>query len=197
MKQALLIFVRHPEPGKVKTRLAAVLGNDTALSIYKKLLQHTLQITKAVKADKFVFYTENIVENDLWQRPDYFKNAQGSGDLGDRMCNAFELVLAKGYDSVSIIGSDCYELSTLIIDQAFSFLQKNDIVIGPAKDGGYYLLGMKKLHPSFFKNKSWSTNNVLQNAIDECNCLGLHYETLPVLSDVDEANDVPNELLTD
>lgn len=191
MKQALIVFVRHPELGKVKTRLAATLGDEAALSIYKKLLQHTLVATEKVAADKFIFYSEDIVKDDLWQTPGYFKATQGEGNLGDRMRHAFETVFAKGYEKVCIIGSDCHELSATIINEAFSLMDSTDIVIGPATDGGYYLLGMKQLHTELFNLQHWSTMHVLQETLALVRELNLSYQTLQTLADVDEEKDVP------
>jgi uncharacterized protein len=196
MRQALIIFVRHPVLGKVKTRLAASLGNDAALSIYKKLLQHTLEITQAVQADKFVFYADAVVEQDMWKQQHYYKSQQHNGELGERMLKAFEQVLNKGYSKVCIIGSDCYELSSQIIIEALDKLDDNAIVIGPATDGGYYLLGIKKLYPDLFQNKNWSTRTVFADTIKTIEDLNLRYSILPTLSDVDEAADVPERLLT-
>ncbi|MEO7801957.1 MAG: TIGR04282 family arsenosugar biosynthesis glycosyltransferase [Ginsengibacter sp.] len=191
MKQALIVFVRHPELGKVKTRLAATLGNDAALSIYKKLLQHTFLITDKIMMDKFIFYSDEIVKEDLWQRPGYFKARQTDGDLGDRMRQAFEYVFTTGYDRVCIIGSDCYDLSATIIDEAFLSLNITDIVVGPATDGGYYLLGMKEMHIEIFNLEQWSTGRVFEQTLELMKTSHLSYTVLQTLTDVDEEKDVP------
>ncbi len=196
MKKALIIFVRKPEKGKVKTRLAASLGDDAALLIYQKLLQHTLETTKEVNADKVVFYADDIQEDDMWRQKDYFKQKQANGDLGQRMNDAFAIVLKMGYGKVCIVGSDCYELTPEIIRDAFQALEKSDVVIGPAHDGGYYLLGMKWLHSSLFQNKSWSTGSVLADTLQTAHQLLLKVAQLPALHDVDEAQDVPADWLT-
>jgi uncharacterized protein len=196
MRHALIIFVRDAVLGKVKTRLAASLGNEVALSIYKKLLQHTLEITQAVQADKFVFYADAVIEQDMWKQQHYYKSQQHNGELGERMLKAFEQVFNKGYSKVCIIGSDCCELSSQIITDALDKLNDNTIVIGPAKDGGYYLLGIKKLYPHLFQNKNWSTSTVFADTIKTIEDLNLRYSILPTLSDVDEAADVPERLLT-
>jgi rSAM/selenodomain-associated transferase 1 len=177
--------------GKVKTRLAATLGAETALALYKKLLKHTHDISLEVKADKFIFYAEEVIENDLWQHENYFKLQQENGDLGKRMKVAFEQVFAKGYNKACIIGSDCYELSADIIEYAFRSLDECDIAIGPAKDGGYYLLGMKQIYPEVFENKNWSTKTVAEETIESIRSLHLRFIKLPTLTDVDEACDIP------
>ncbi|HVF96002.1 MAG TPA: TIGR04282 family arsenosugar biosynthesis glycosyltransferase [Flavisolibacter sp.] len=197
MKKALIIFVRKPERGKVKTRLAASLGDEAALLIYKKLLQHTLEITSPVDADKGVFYAGEIEENDMWQSERYFKQQQAGGDLGDRMNAAFETVFRMGYHQVCIIGSDCYQLTPEIIADAFQALEKNDLVIGPAYDGGYYLLGMKQLHSSLFQNKQWSTGSVCADTLLTAAHQKLTVAKLSTLHDVDEADDVPGDWLNE
>ena len=195
MKEALIIFVRHPEKGKVKTRLAATLGDDAALVIYKKLLHHTLEITQVIKADKFVFYAGPVIETDMWSRVNYFKMQQAEGDLGHRMCAAFKTVFARGYSKVCIVGSDCFELSSHVLSEAFSLLNETDVVVGPAHDGGYYLLAMKQLYSSLFQNKTWSTNSVLKETLKAVSQLNLSLTPLPLLHDVDEVEDVPQEWL--
>ena len=106
------------------------------------------------------------------------------------MRNAFTLLFDKRYKQVAIIGSDCYELSRNIILSALSGLQNNDVVIGPAKDGGYYLLGMNRLIPKIFESKRWGTGSVFQETITDIRHLNYSIAELPVLNDVDEAGDV-------
>ena len=189
MKNALIIFVRNPEWGKVKTRLAATIGNEKALCIYKELLQHNFEITSAVVAARYVFYFDKIQEEDLWNADGIFKVLQEDGNLGSKMETAFTFLFNEGYESVVIIGSDCIELTKEIIDQAFYVLQKKDIVIGPANDGGYYLLGMKKMFPFIFKNKDWSTEFVFDQTIRELQHENISYELLAMLTDVDPEED--------
>lgn len=197
MNEALIIFVRKPESGKVKTRLAATLGNEIALKIYRQLLQHTFDITSGLMAHKFVFYVDAIDEHDMWSAKGFYKMLQVNADLGIKMQAAFAEIFKKGHQKAVIIGSDCFELTSDLIDQAFKVLDKNDIVIGPAKDGGYYLLGMKQLYPPLFENKSWSTATVFIDTVRDIARLNLSYEQLPQLTDIDEAGDVPKEWLTE
>ena len=187
---AIIIFVRHPEIGKVKTRLAKSIGDEKALQIYKKLLQHTLDITSAVEAAKFVFYTEEIQEQDLWSKPNYTKCKQDGTDLGERMKNAFSFVFSKGFTHLVIVGSDCYQLKSNTIELAFSHLADNDFVLGPAVDGGYYLLGMNRLYSEVFENKIWSTSHVAEQTISDVERLGLSFKLLQTLNDVDEVEDL-------
>jgi hypothetical protein len=179
---ALIIFTRNPELGKCKTRLAATVGNESALEIYNFLLAHTASITQDIAADVFIFYSETIEINDIWNSNTYKKLLQTRGDLGAKMKHAFETVFNKGYTDVIIIGSDIYELTTSDIEKAFQKLHKNNVVIGPAVDGGYYLLGLQTIYPAIFKNKEWGTNTVLKDSL-----LDLKEETVVLL---DKKNDV-------
>jgi rSAM/selenodomain-associated transferase 1 len=191
MKRALIIFVRIPEAGKVKTRLAATVGNEAALNIYQKLLLHTLAITQAVEAEKFVFYAGAIAKDDIWHQNHYHKHVQENADLGTRMSSAFQYVFEQGYQQVIIIGSDCPTLTTEHINHAFEQLNNHEIVIGPASDGGYYLLGLQSLHKELFEDKAWSTDTVYSDTVRTINLLQLTHHALETLTDVDEEKDLP------
>lgn len=189
-KQALLIFTKNPEPGKVKTRLAATLGNAKALSIYRQLLEHTASITNYLPIDKFIFYSVYVEHADLWDAKHYHKEVQRGKDLGEKMDNAFATAFQMVYDRVVIIGTDCPELNAGIIMNAFAYLNNHDVVIGPAEDGGYYLLGMKRHYTLLFKNINWSTENVFDETITICKKNNINYSFLPVLHDIDEEKDL-------
>lgn len=166
-KNLLLIFTRNPELGKGKRRLAAKVGDQTALNIYNFLLEHTVKITSGLYTDKIVYYSEEIWEQDIWDNKIYEKKLQIGDNLGIRMLNAFQDGFAHGYEKIIIIGSDMYDLSQEDLENAFRELSKNDFVIGPAEDGGYYLLGMKKLKPALFKDKAWGTDTVLRDTLND------------------------------
>ncbi len=191
INDTLLIFARNPVYGKVKTRLAATIGNDKALLIYQKLVEHTAAVTKNIDAARMVYYSDFIADGDDWNDA-YLKVVQRGKDLGERMCNAFNDTLKSGEKKVVIIGTDCYELTSEIISSAFTGLSNYDIVIGPALHGGYYLLGMNTQHPHLFDNIKWGTDMVLKGTIARCAALGLSYFLLPALSDIDEENDLRN-----
>ncbi len=195
MKQLLILFYRNPELGKVKTRLAKDVGNEKALAIYKSLCQHTLQITQTLSCDKAIYYSHEVDQRDLWLDSIYSKKVQTGSDLGERMSNAFAESFAAGYESICIIGTDCLELTAEILDQSFAELEISDTVIGPARDGGYYLLGMKQFHPDFFQNKTWSTDNVYSETIRDFENKALSYSILPLLRDIDEIKDLPPDYL--
>jgi len=193
-KSLLIIFYRNPEIGKVKTRLAATVGDERALQIFRKLSFHTKDVTEKLQADKIVFYSDAIDLMDIWSNAAYLKTLQHGDDLGERMKNAFQNAFENGYASVCVIGTDCYELTSEIIDRAFEGLRSADTVIGPARDGGYYLLGMNRLHPEVFDGKAWSTETVFRETIRDFDDAGLTYVILPVLRDVDKAEDLPPDL---
>jgi rSAM/selenodomain-associated transferase 1 len=159
-KNVLIIFTRNPELGKCKTRLAATIGDEAALEVYKFLIAHTVKISIAVKADKFVYYSEKRMENDSWNDEVFSKKAQQGDDLGSRMEQAFAEVFALGYERAILIGSDMYDMTSEDINEAFQKLGSNNFVLGPAQDGGYYLLGMKTINSEIFRNKDWGTETV-------------------------------------
>ena len=186
----LLIFVKNPQLGKVKTRLAATIGDQEALRIYLKLLERTREVTLPLAVDKIVCYTPEVLTNDRWDNEHYRKTLQAEGDLGERMYRAFEQGFAQGYQRICIIGSDCYELSTEVIQEAFEQLNAHDVVIGPSTDGGYYLLGMNRLHARFFTDKAWSTARVMEDTVHDAKRMNLRWFELPTHTDVDEEDDL-------
>lgn len=187
MQNLLLIFTRNPELGKVKKRLAAETGDRAALEIYQFLLKHTAKITRNIAADKQVFFSETIEKGDFWDES-YTKKVQQGRDLGEKMENAFMQGFEAGYENIIIIGSDLYDLSSKDLDEAFATLENSDYVIGPAQDGGYYLLGMKTLNSNLFKNKSWSTAGVFEETIKDMGSKKIHI--LEERNDIDHLEDL-------
>jgi len=185
----LIIFVKNPELGKCKTRLAATIGDEKALLVYKKLLEHTKNVSLQLSLNKYLFYDQKIETSDNWANDKFRKNIQHSGDLGDRMYNAFKTVLQSETKAV-IIGSDCPEISSEIINQAVEALDKKDFVIGPTFDGGYYLLGMKTASKYIFENMSWSIDSVFDETISRINKHNKTYSLLETLSDLDYEEDL-------
>jgi rSAM/selenodomain-associated transferase 1 len=188
--EALIIFVRKPEQGKVKTRLAASVGEDEALRIYQLLLEHTKAVANQLDCDKYVFYASAIEPDDMWSNG-FTKRLQAESDLGARMKSAFADLFQLGYQRICIIGSDCFELTPLIVQQAFAGLNEADIVIGPAKDGGYYLLGMRHGIKEVFEGVQWSTENVFAQTMELAAKVGWTCSLLPRLVDVDTVEDLP------
>lgn len=193
-KELLIIFYRNPELGKVKTRLAASVGDEKALAIYLRLSAHTREVSENLTMDKSLCYSDFADSEDNWPLAKYKKEIQTGRDLGERMKNAFASGFELGYQKIVIIGTDCFELTAEIIKQSFERLDHHDAVIGPALDGGYYLLGMKKLIPEIFRNKAWSTESVCTETMKDLERLNLVYSLSPPLRDVDEVKDLPEEL---
>ncbi|MGV8813048.1 MAG: TIGR04282 family arsenosugar biosynthesis glycosyltransferase [Gelidibacter sp.] len=193
-KKALIIFTRNPELGQCKTRLAKMIGDVNALEVYKYLLNHTASISKDIKADRYVFYSEKIKNEDLWDSNIFRKKLQKGDDLGARMSNAFSELLEIGYKKVVIIGSDLLDLDADLVNTAFAKLDFNDVVIGPALDGGYYLLGLKNLYQNLFENKAWGTSSVLKDTLKDLQNSKIHL--LKELNDIDTFEDMQhyNEL---
>lgn len=189
MKEALLIFVKNIIPGHVKTRLAKTIGKNEAINIYKQLLQITHKAAKRMEVDKIVFYSD-YKEKDLWDEPEFKKQIQQGADLGQRMKHALDFAFENDYKKVVLIGTDCPLLSREILQSAFENVDEFDIVIGPATDGGYYLIGMKKKYHELFENISWSTNEVLNKTLSVCKQYQLSFFLLPILPDVDEEKDL-------
>lgn len=186
-KDLLLIFMRNPVLGQCKTRLAARIGNQNALDIYKFLLIHTQKITKGLGVAKQVCYSDYLEENDIWDTG-YEKTIQVGDGLGERMANAFREGFKQGHKKIIIIGSDMYDLKEGDLKEAFTALETYNYVIGPALDGGYYLLGMNTLNPTLFKDKPWGTDTVLEKTLTDLNTE--NYFLLAPKNDIDEYEDV-------
>lgn len=204
MNYILIVFVKNPIQGKVKTRIAATVGDEKAAEIYSELLNHTKSvITKwlekldiKVQKQAVIYYGDYINDNDLWSESYFLKKLQVSHpNLGMRMQAAFEEELASEAGHVVIIGSDCLALSPEHLSAAFEALTDNDVVIGPADDGGYYLLGMKQLYYFLFENKSWSQPTLMEETIADIKQIELsentrlNYHLLETLSDIDTWED--------
>lgn len=185
----LLIFIKNPILGKVKTRLAGTLGPERALEIYGRLLGHTRQVAASFAGERWLFYSDFIDEQDDWDAREFRKLVQSPGDLGHRMERAFAQAFEAGPGSVLIIGSDCPLLSPAILEQALEMLQRKPLVMGPATDGGYYLLGMRQFTPALFRNMEWSTERVAQETLARAASLGLELGLLPELPDIDYEED--------
>jgi len=188
MPNTLLIFVKNPILGHVKSRLAADIGEEKALAVYLDLVEKTRKETEQLTGVRCVLYYSNFIDKDDEWSSDFFeKRLQSKGDLGDKMQKAFQ---ESSDDKVIIIGSDCYDLQREHIEKAFDKLNSIDIVIGPANDGGYYLLGMKKLYPELFEGVDWSTEKVLTQTLDKIKSLNLSVGFLEELVDLDTLRDL-------
>lgn len=183
----LVVFLRLPESGKVKTRLAATLGHEEALEVYKKLVSITLDIVTRSEIPAYLFYTDGLPatgEKDAL----FSYHIQVDGDLGSKMADALSFVLTL-HKKALIIGSDCPGLTPEILHTCCRSLDEKDIVLGPADDGGYYLLGCSELHPALFVNIKWSTPSVLEETIEKIEGANLSYCLLEKLHDIDTEDD--------
>ncbi|MBK9191231.1 MAG: TIGR04282 family arsenosugar biosynthesis glycosyltransferase [Crocinitomicaceae bacterium] len=188
----LIVFIKNPTAGKVKTRLAEMIGEQKALKIYQHLLDHTLRVSSSADADKIVYYSDFIPANDVWKKAGFEQALQSGTDLGERMTNAFRSSFIKGYEKIILIGSDCFEIDPEHIEDAFSKLSDHDLVAGPAKDGGYYLIGMKEPNPEIFADIKWSQPDVLKITPEKASSKGLKTALTDELSDIDDFSDLMN-----
>lgn len=188
---AIIIFQKNLIPGKVKTRLAATVGNQQAMEIYRELVTFTLkQASDVTDADVWLFFSESIEEvEEKFQQHITAKMVQEGSDLGKRMHQAFETIFGMAYKKAILIGTDCPEISPEILGAALDSLQNNEAVIGPALDGGYYLVGLKSTQPHLFEHMPWSTENVFPMTLQKLNQLKIAHFLLPALSDIDTEED--------
>jgi len=193
MKGLLIIFVKNPVHGKVKSRLAAKVGADKALSIYRKLLDRTRQVVSEIPFDKLVCYSNEIDRADIWSNNDFKKDLQKGRDLGQRMYYAIEKASDDLYEKICLIGSDNMEITPEIIIEAYNSLDDADIVLGPSRDGGYYLIGMKQPIVEIFELGNWSTTSVLEETIAIAKSMELTYHLLAELNDIDELEDINDQ----
>ena len=254
MTNHLLLFIKNPQLGRVKTRLAATVGDELALEFYRRLLHFTRQVALETEAERHLFYSDFVDEKDDWPARFFQKKKQSGHDLGERMKAAFQSVFNKNESVLSdllrksprwrkplpnpspkgrgfsilqifelsglsktgriysplrlaegagggafarsllkkkvvIIGSDCAQLTSDILDSAFQKLETAPFVIGPSFDGGYYLLGMNRFEPSVFDEIEWSSSSVFQKTLEKITALGLEVSLLPALPDIDTEDD--------
>jgi len=188
--EKLIVFVKAPRPGSVKTRLAKTLGADAACDAYRQLVEELLTELSRLTAVELRFAPdEAAAEIQPWLRESWQARAQGGGDLGQRMQAAFADAFAAGASRVAIVGSDCPEVRAADIRQAWNELKSHDLVIGPAMDGGYWLIGLTREQPELFKGISWSSEHVLAQTLQRAKAAGLRIQLLRILSDVDTEKD--------
>ncbi|TGK88217.1 glycosyltransferase [Leptospira bourretii] len=189
-KNKLIIFAKQPELGKVKTRLAVSIGEDQTLKIYKELLVITKKITSTLSVEKIVYWDHLPFENPLEFEFGDSAKVQAEGDLGFKMKTAFEDEFRSKLGKVVIIGTDCPFLTEEILEKAYLSLDTTDFVIGPAMDGGYYLLGMREFFPYVFDSIPWSTSNVLPLTLEVIQKNKNTVTLLAELNDIDDINDL-------
>ncbi len=194
-KTAIIIFAKYPRPGKVKTRLAKDIGNEKALLIYKKLVSKLLNQIDSNNYDISIYFYPESKKNEVkkWiNLPDIKYLSQSGDDIGARMLNAFKDSLSLKYAKTVIIGTDCLEINNNIISKSFYLLDDSDLVLGPATDGGYYLIGLKAVVETIFQDIHWSTEKVLKQTINKAKEIKLSYKFPDFLSDIDTLEDLNN-----
>lgn len=184
---AVLVLLRLPVLGAVKSRIASSAGPEVALNIYRELVSITYRLTEQLPCAVHFFFDGGLPAHRI-HRPDTRYHHQSNGDLGQRMAAAISTGL-QYHNKVLLIGSDCPEISVEIITSAFDALSNADVVLGPAIDGGYYLIGMKKTNPTLFNEIAWGSNQVLTRTVDLCHSDKLSYVLLPNLRDIDTLAD--------
>jgi uncharacterized protein len=196
----LILFTRYPQPGTTKTRLIPALGAEGAALLQRQMTEHTLrQVAQLVQTEPIAVEiwfagspeTEEHAQMQQWLGADWSYQAQSTGDLGDRMAQAFQSAFASGAERVVIIGSDCPQLDADRLSQAFRSLQTHDLVLGEATDGGYYLIGLRQFAAELFVGIDWSTDRVLSQTLAIANQKMLAIALLEPLTDIDRPEDLP------
>ena len=191
----LIIFTKNPEAGLVKTRLALSVGDEKALEVYEVLRKHTALVTANVNAERMVYYSRFIPPSDLFLTSKFALKLQEGEDLGARMLHAISTGFATGFRHIVLIGTDCYELSSEILNEAFNALERTDAVVGPAIDGGFYLIGLNRPVPELFLNRQGSTPRVCNETIEILRRFAIPCELLSALSDIDTFEDLKKSAL--
>ncbi|MGV0027273.1 TIGR04282 family arsenosugar biosynthesis glycosyltransferase [Phormidesmis priestleyi] len=191
----LIIFTRYPEPGKAKTRLIPALGAEGAAALHRQMAEQTLTEVRHLQKLRPVvvevrFSGGDCAQMQAWLGDDLSYYPQHSGDLGDRLSQAFQSAFDRGAKSVITIGTDCPDLSASILAIAFEKLQTHDLVLGAATDGGYYLIGLRHFVSDLFFGIAWSTSIVFQQTVAIAEKIGCSIAYLPTLSDVDRPEDL-------
>lgn len=192
----LILFTRYSVPGEVKTRLIPALGREGAAALHRRLvlraLRQAVECCRSVTASLEVHFdggTETAMSHWLGESARFVP--QGAGDLGARMAKAFDESFRSGSTATILIGSDCPELSAEVLDRAFSHLAEVPAVLGPALDGGYYLIGLSRPMPELFRNIPWGTDRVLADSLAVLHRHGCQAALLDPLADIDRPEDIP------
>lgn len=189
-EEKLIVFVKAPRPGAVKTRLASAIGAPAAGAAYRRLVETLLHQLQRLSGVELCFSPDNAAsEVRHWLKDGWTYTPQGNGDLGQRLHSAFQRAFHAGAKRVAIIGSDCPAVSVEDIREAWGGLETHDVVLGPATDGGYWLIGLRELQPSLFHGVPWSTKDVFAETIRRIEHAGLSVQLLRELADVDTDHD--------
>lgn len=191
----LMVFTRYPVPGTTKTRLIPVLGKAGAANLHRLMAQRTiaraLDLKNSRQLSVEILYTGGSQQQmQEWLGNEQIYQQQTDGDLGERMSAAFQNSFNSGVDKVAIVGTDCPGLTVEILAEAFEELSQHDLVLGPAKDGGYYLIGLRRSLPELFRGIKWGTDEVFVKTRAIAQNLDLNIAYLSTLTDVDRPEDL-------
>ena len=191
-QSALIIFAREPQMGQVKTRLQPALSAQSVLKLYQAFIKDTLVISRRINgADRFIYFTGSRETPFLDQFAGEFTLVRQRGkNLGRRMYQAFLNCQRKDFEKMIMIGTDCLTVTVQDLELAFAKLDRFDLVLGPSRDGGYYLIGLNRNHPELFRRIPWSTSDVLQQTLDRAKAKGLAVTLLPSWYDIDRPEDL-------
>lgn len=192
------MFLKAPRPGLVKVRLAAAIGPEAASAAYRQLVERLLASLGRLDPVQLCFTPDDAVaEIQPWLAARWTAAPQGDGDLGARLERAFDQAFAAEARRVVIIGSDCPDIAVPDIEAAWAALRESDVVLGPATDGGYWLVGLRAPQPQLFRGIPWSTAAVLTETLARARLAGLSVHLLRALSDVDTVEDWKSFLTRD
>ena len=193
-RDLLLIFVKYPEPGRVKTRLASAIGPERAARLYKALAERVVcSVCQGPESYNVALCYDPPGQKDAfvaWLGRHTIMLPQKAGDLGERLAGAFEWAFSIGAGKVAAIGTDCPGVDRSVVLAAFSSLECSGLVLGPSEDGGYYLIGLRHSCPAIFDDIPWSSSKVLETTLAAADRLSLTPSLLPVLPDIDTVEDL-------
>jgi hypothetical protein len=192
---AVIVMTRYPEAGKVKTRLIETLGDKNAADLHQRMAEHTMSTLKPLHdieaADLFVFFNGGSIEQmQRWLGSTFTYQSQQGNNLGEKMGNAFAYIFRSGYNRAVILGTDCPDIEGATVIQALKYLRSADLVLGPAEDGGYYLLGLNQTIPQLFEGIEWGSDRVLAQTTQQAKQQNLSIEYLHPLRDIDTPADL-------
>lgn len=190
MRPLVILFVKNPVPGEVKTRLAATIGTPAAVALYHQLLDRIQSVVTQGEWDTQIWYGNDIPEIDRWSEAGFPRHKQQGADLGARMHHAFTEAFAAGYQRIILIGSDIPDITPALLEEGFVMLKKQDVLWGPTHDGGFYAIGLRKPQPHVLLHLRWSHPHVLRDSIARAESSKLSYALMPTLSDIDTEEDM-------
>lgn len=213
-QQRLIIFTRYPVPGNTKTRLIPALGANGAARLQREMTEFTLTnlylLSQSTNFEIYIYYSggdrdwmqawldpviekfnlKTITANAQTTFNPLYYQEQAHGDLGERMQQAFDDAFQSGIQQAVIIGTDCPDLNSALITEAFTALQHHEVVLGPAQDGGYYLIGLHRSLPELFQHITWGSDRVLAQTLQIIKQHNLSHYQLQTLTDIDRPDDL-------